>query len=250
MQSTSEFETSRCCDRVNESSAEIRSATTDYDLLKVFKGHLPGTGLIYFAFASFRFGDQTGETVSIGINNWNPDLLAQYRHRRVLMQNPVLTRLRSAVLPSAVDRKDIIAAETDRDCREIQQSFLEAGLEILVHVPVRSSDGQNGAVTFSGAPDPLSDSDLMHLGYVAQQGFERATANAASKSNRQPVLSERERECLILTAQGLNSERVGAALGISAYTVQYHIASLCRKLDAVNKIHAVSIAIRDRHITF
>lgn len=241
-------ESSPCCDWVNKSSAQIRSASTDYDLIKVFKDHVSGTGMKFFAFANFRLGDQTGETVSIGINNWHPVFLSDYRYHRALLQNPVLTRLRSAVLPSVVERKEIIEAETDRECRDFQQSLLKAGLEILIHLPVRSTDGQNGAVVYSGARESLSDSDLMQLSYVAQQGFERATVGAASNSNRQPVLSERERECLILTAQGLNSERVGDALGISTHTVQYHISSICRKLDAVSKIHAVSIAIRDRHI--
>jgi LuxR family transcriptional regulator len=45
------------------------------------------------------------------------------------------------------------------------------------------------------------------------------------------------------TAAGKTSSEVGTILGISARTVNYHIASILLKLEAVNKTQAVVKAV-------
>lgn len=57
------------------------------------------------------------------------------------------------------------------------------------------------------------------------------------------VLTMRERDCLTLVAKGRTSKDVGRELGISAGGANFHILNAQRKLGALNRIHAVAMAI-------
>jgi len=57
-------------------------------------------------------------------------------------------------------------------------------------------------------------------------------------------LSNREREILALTADGLTSEQIAARLAIAAETVQTHVRRAMRKLDASSRTQAVATAIK------
>jgi DNA-binding NarL/FixJ family response regulator len=52
-------------------------------------------------------------------------------------------------------------------------------------------------------------------------------------------LTPREVEVLSLMAEGLSNKRIAERLGISDQTVKFHVASVCGKLDALNRTDAV-----------
>ena len=57
-------------------------------------------------------------------------------------------------------------------------------------------------------------------------------------------LSVREREVLLLAAQGLSSKEVARRLFISERTVQTHLASIYDKLGSRNKTEALLLALK------
>ena len=57
-------------------------------------------------------------------------------------------------------------------------------------------------------------------------------------------LSAREREVLLLAAQGLSSKEVAKRLYISERTVQTHLASIYDKLGSRNKTEALLLALK------
>lgn len=57
------------------------------------------------------------------------------------------------------------------------------------------------------------------------------------------VLTARERECLLWTARGKTAWEIARIVGRSRGTVNFHLQSAMRKLDAVNKTQAVAIAV-------
>lgn len=61
-------------------------------------------------------------------------------------------------------------------------------------------------------------------------------------------LSPREREILKWLAEGKNTWDVSSILYISESTVKFHINNIMKKLDAVNRTHAVAIAMREKMI--
>lgn len=58
------------------------------------------------------------------------------------------------------------------------------------------------------------------------------------------LLTAREREVLIWTAQGTTSEDISLLLAVSPRTVEHHIISVMRKLNVVNRQQAVSEALK------
>jgi DNA-binding NarL/FixJ family response regulator len=61
-------------------------------------------------------------------------------------------------------------------------------------------------------------------------------------------LRERESECLAWSARGKSSPEIGAILGLSTRTVDFHIANACRKLNVTTRMEAVVKAISERLI--
>lgn len=57
-------------------------------------------------------------------------------------------------------------------------------------------------------------------------------------------LSEREREVLILIAQGLSNRDIAEKLVLSEGTIKNHVSNILNKLQAENRTHAVDIARR------
>jgi DNA-binding NarL/FixJ family response regulator len=58
------------------------------------------------------------------------------------------------------------------------------------------------------------------------------------------ALSEREIQVLRLVAQGNSNKRVAADLGVSEDTIKAHMKNVCSKLNAKDRTHAVTIALR------
>jgi two-component system NarL family response regulator len=58
------------------------------------------------------------------------------------------------------------------------------------------------------------------------------------------VLSAREREVLVLLAQGLSNAEIGAELGIAVNTVRNHVRSILDKLGVRNRVQAAVYAVR------
>jgi LuxR family quorum sensing-dependent transcriptional regulator len=62
------------------------------------------------------------------------------------------------------------------------------------------------------------------------------------------VLSAREIEVLGWVAKGKSAWEVGEILHITKRTVDEHVRTAVQKLGALNRTHAVAIALRDRII--
>ncbi|HXJ79112.1 MAG TPA: response regulator transcription factor [Candidatus Methylomirabilis sp.] len=59
-----------------------------------------------------------------------------------------------------------------------------------------------------------------------------------------PALTPREVEVLGMMAEGLGNKIIAARLGITLYTVKFHVASIFAKLEAGNRTEAVTIGVR------
>jgi len=58
-------------------------------------------------------------------------------------------------------------------------------------------------------------------------------------------LTPREREVLAWVARGKSAWEIGEILDITKRTVDEHVQTTVRKLGAINRTHAVALAIRD-----
>jgi DNA-binding NarL/FixJ family response regulator len=62
-------------------------------------------------------------------------------------------------------------------------------------------------------------------------------------------LTKREREVLILLAQGRSNKQIAAVLDVTERTAKFHVGAIMRKLDATNRTEAVALAAQQGLIT-
>jgi DNA-binding NarL/FixJ family response regulator len=55
-------------------------------------------------------------------------------------------------------------------------------------------------------------------------------------------LTDREREVLLLLAQGMTNKQIGKQLHLSPFTVRHHVSQLIKKLGAANRAAVVATA--------
>lgn len=72
----------------------------------------------------------------------------------------------------------------------------------------------------------------------------RRESTATVDLRRLSSLTEREREVLALTAEGLTQKQVALALGISIKTVGAHMQNLLARLGVHSRVEAVALAVR------
>lgn len=75
-------------------------------------------------------------------------------------------------------------------------------------------------------------------------GAAAADSSRGWHAPRAGSLTEREREVLLMMAEGLPNKTIAAELGITPHTVKFHIASIMQKLDASSRTEAVSLGLR------
>ncbi len=78
----------------------------------------------------------------------------------------------------------------------------------------------------------------------------RGSAQDERKALFSRSLTGREREVLIWIARGKSAREIGEILSITKRTVDQHTQSASRKLGAINRAHAVAIALQDHIIEF
>ena len=95
-----------------------------------------------------------------------------------------------------------------------------------------------------------SSDELVAAVRAAAAGESLLTADVASqlvrgmRAPRTVRLTEREREILVLVADGMANKAIGARLGITERTVKYHVTEILGRLGADNRAQAVAIANR------
>jgi DNA-binding LacI/PurR family transcriptional regulator len=76
------------------------------------------------------------------------------------------------------------------------------------------------------------------------------TSRAAKTQPPAPGISEREKQCLQWAAKGKTSWEISQILGVTESTIIYHLRNATRKLDAANRLHAVTKALQASIIDF
>jgi LuxR family quorum sensing-dependent transcriptional regulator len=116
-------------------------------------------------------------------------------------------------------------------------------------IPVPRASGRMGLVWFSGPAPEFIPPAISALQLIALLAFEHIRQFQAPPYEQGRIaLTEREREVLCWVAAGKTAWEIGEILHIAKRTVDEHVCTVCRKLGAGTRAHAVAIAIRDRLI--
>lgn len=230
-------------------SSEARSGDDLFSLLQRAVGQYGYDRLIFSAPLDFDLPD---EWRRMGVYSTYPaDWDEEYERRGYAGIDPVL---RAAALRSQaftwkeLERNSIYS---DAQTRFMRIAESDAGLYAGIGVPIHGRRNlQAGVGLASSQPHGDAEAHCDLIGAFCNQfyvAFKRLYARPAPPMAT-PSLSPKEREILTWVAAGKTDDDIGVILSISRNTVDTHMRSIFRKLDARNRVTAVVRAIVDGHI--
>lgn len=92
--------------------------------------------------------------------------------------------------------------------------------------------------------DPLDAEQLFFCQGLTQVILDQITLRTNGREGAPSRITVREKECLRWCAEGKTSEEIGIILSLSTHTVNHYLISATKKLNAVNRTHAITVAIR------
>lgn len=141
----------------------------------------------------------------------------------------------------------------DRRCRKAWEELDKAGLARAILIPLHLPGGGYSTIAAYWG-DAIGDEDWhslfakhRDLVFVAAHEFQDAVSQHhlfCDESGVEIQLTERERECLELAAEGQTTDEIADFLALTPHTVRFHLGNAFRKLDAVNRAEAVARAMK------
>ncbi len=102
--------------------------------------------------------------------------------------------------------------------------------------------GASGALVKDAEYDRLVSA--IHAVADGGTAFSPEIEEMLKKEPHPPTLTERQRQILELTINGLSADEISRKVNLSAFTVNEHLDAVKRKLGAANRAEAVAIAMR------
>ena len=177
------------------------------------------------------------------ITSWPAELLALYDQEGLMVNSPVLRRLRTSVLPFFHDTSKGWVRD-DGKSTMVAGLFERFKMMRCAYFPVHEASGARGAVSFAGDRDPYTIQEMRELSYIAIHVFDRLAEIRNLDNRLTDTLTDREIDCLNWTAAGKTSAEIADILGLSEHTVNHYLNRATKKLDTVNRTQAVAKALR------
>jgi LuxR family quorum sensing-dependent transcriptional regulator len=178
---------------------------------------------------------------------WPSEWSKIYNDGNYIHGDPVLRHLRGTDRP--FEWRDVhYDPEREPRAAELMRLRQEFGFGRTVVVPAWGQAGQRCCVSMSGIRPELDGCIWPTVHLMASYAFHRVSQLRAHRAVRKPELTPREHEVLTWVAHGKSAWEIGEILAIAKRTVDEHAQTAFRKLGAVNRTHAVALALRDRLI--
>jgi DNA-binding CsgD family transcriptional regulator len=178
------------------------------------------------------------------ITNWPPELLTIYDQEGMLLNSPVMRRLRNSTLPFFSDASSPDAERDDGKTKTIVTLLERFRMPRCAHFPTHDASGIRGSISFSGDREAFTPSEMRDLSYIAIHVFDQLGKIRNTDTRLTDALTDREIDCLTWTAAGKTSAEIAEILGLSEHTVNHYLNRTTKKLDTVNRTQAVAKALR------
>ncbi len=224
-------------------SETIKYCNTSFDIFKLFKDFTKTFGFTDFIVRKFPGDDDKYLRDLIIISSWPPELINEYDELGLMVSSLAYSKVRKSSTPYFWNFESIAENRSNETANLAKELFQGFGHYNGVHIPVSDSSGRRIIVSFSGNRAPLERHELLEAFYFATCVNDRFAEIEEPLNFRKSQLSDRELECLKWSARGKTSFEIGTILDISENTVNKYISFAIKKLNCVNKTHAVAECI-------
>jgi DNA-binding CsgD family transcriptional regulator len=178
------------------------------------------------------------------ITSWPAELLAIYDQEGLMVNSPVLRRLRNSTLPFTHDTVETNAERDDGKTRMIVSLFERFRMPRCAYFPTHDASGLRGAISLAGDREMFNREEMKELTFISIHIFDRLAEIRNMDTRITDTLNDREIDCLNWTAAGKTSAEIAEILGLSEHTVNHYLNRATKKLDTVNRTQAVAKALR------
>ncbi|WCM28017.1 LuxR family transcriptional regulator [Sphingomonas sp. QA11] len=141
-------------------------------------------------------------------------------------------------------RDDLELPDRQRAWLSVERS---RGVEAGIAIPVQDYLSGPAYLSLLGGTEvkaaAIARAEARHLTFLAIAFHCRAKALLPARDDPASILTDREVNCLRYAASGASLSQTAASLGIATRTVELYFARAVRKLGALNRIHAVALAL-------
>lgn len=210
-----------------------------------------------FAFEHFTHGislstHPNAESHSFVFTTLPAEWIALYDQKSYLEIDPRIEAGIKSTLPFLWDQKSLRGKSASLDA--FLGDAAKYGVCSGVSIGIRDAHGRAGMIALTSARPALTKEDRArianHAGDIISlaQYFHELIVMAILEQDLPPLargapLSKRERQCLVMAANGLTSVEIAEKLGIAERTVTFHFCNVLTKLNALNRKEAVARAV-------
>lgn len=174
---------------------------------------------------------------------------SRYISQDYLLIDPVVAHGVTHITPIRWNQIQIQDHESERSARFMGEAR-EFGLCSGVSFPIHSNRGEVSLLSFASERDNLRTSaDIQHVMPHAQY-FSSYLHEAVRRIFEKQVLqltrvhlTQKERQCLLWSAEGKTTWEISVILRLSERTVRFHLHNASKKLNTVSRQHAVARAV-------
>jgi LuxR family quorum sensing-dependent transcriptional regulator len=179
---------------------------------------------------------------------WPAEWFKLYTERNYDRVDPVVRMCRQSINPFEWSEAPYDAG-IEPGAAEVMNRATDFRMSRGFIVPIHGLTGYEAAVSLGGVHLDLNPRSKPALHLMAMYGFDRIRHLLAPAPGPSAQLTAREREVIAWAAQGKSAWEIGEILHITQRTAEEHLATAARKLGAVNRTHAVALAIRRKIIS-
>jgi len=230
-------------DCVQEFVEESARARDSFALAAAFERIAGRMGIRYFACASNVDWRHIPHD-AVGITNYPSEWIAHYTCGDFCAVDPVFRTAAKQLTPFSWQDPAWRARLNEQELR-IMYTAAEFGMVHGVTVPVHTNKSINSLCSLvfdDGADDP----NVIHATHLmAVYLFEAAQSKHRTPVvlSRRPVLTQRQKECLQLVAEGKSDWVISKVLNISEATASFHVQSAMQRLGVASRTQAVARAL-------
>jgi LuxR family quorum sensing-dependent transcriptional regulator len=174
---------------------------------------------------------------------WPVEWFKLYTEKNYDRVDPVVRKCRQSVNPFEWSEAPY-DPELEPGAAEVMRRAADFRMSRGFVVPIHGLTGYEAGVSLGGVHLDLNTRSKPALHLMAMYGFERIRRLLQPEPHSSARLTPREREAIAWASQGKSAWEIGEILNITQRTAEEHLATAARKLGAVNRTHAVAIAIR------
>ncbi|TAN52309.1 MAG: LuxR family transcriptional regulator [Rhodospirillales bacterium] len=206
-----------------------------------------GLDRISYGYGNCPSGNPSEAQLSL-LLNWPSNYLKHYVDRGYAKYDKAIAHSISHLTPRPITQMNMTADLKGPERTSLIEA-MDVGIRSGFHFPLRSPGRFKVAgMTVANGMTPLEFSRLiagrkLQVHLAIQYAHTRMQTQFATDDATRISITMREREVLLWSALGLESEAIGDRLGLSLATVNFHIAKAMKKLGASTRSQAVAQAI-------